>query len=77
MVGWFLREKVQKVFYFIFSLLVELVFLFDFEENVTVIDAQSFSNSFEGVLVVVRKSGRGSSIFMCYCIFMIQFFEVF
>ncbi len=30
-----------------------------------------------GVLGVVRKSGRGSSIFVFYCILMIQFFEVF
>ena len=30
-----------------------------------------------GVLGVVRKSGWGSSIFVFYCIFMIQFFEVF
>ncbi len=41
------------------------------------IDAQSFSNSFEGVHGVVRKSGRGSSIFVFYCIFMLQFFKVF
>ncbi len=41
------------------------------------VDAQSFSNSFEGVLRVVRKSGRGSSIFVFYCIFMIQFLKVF
>ncbi len=41
------------------------------------IDAQSFSNSFEGVIEVVKKSGRGSSIFMFYCIFMLQFFKVF
>jgi hypothetical protein len=43
----------------------------------TSIDAQSFSNSFEGVHGVVRKSGRGSSIFVFYCIFMLQFFKVF
>jgi hypothetical protein len=30
-----------------------------------------------GVLGVVRKSGRGSSIFVFYCIFMIQFFKVY
>ncbi len=41
------------------------------------IDAQSFSNSFEGVHGVVTKSGKGSSIFMFYCIFMLQFFKVF
>ncbi len=41
------------------------------------IDAQSFSNSFEGVHGVVKKSGRGSSIFVFYCIFMLQFFKVF
>ena len=41
------------------------------------IDAQSFLNSFEGVHGVVRNSGRGSSIFVFYCIFMIKFFEVF
>jgi hypothetical protein len=33
---------------------------------------QSFSNSFErGVVRVVGKSGRGYSIFVLYCIFMI------
>jgi hypothetical protein len=41
------------------------------------IDAQSFSHSFEGVHGVVRKSGRGSSIFVFNCIFMLQFFKVF
>ncbi len=41
------------------------------------LDAQSFSNFFEGVHGVVRKSGRGSSIFVFYCIFMLQFFKVF
>ena len=39
--------------------------------------SQSFSNSFEGVHGVVRKSGRGYSIFLFYCIFMLQFFKVF
>ena len=37
------------------------------------IDAKSFSNSFEGVHGVVRKPGRGSSIFVFFCIFMLQF----
>ncbi len=41
------------------------------------IDAQSFSNSFEGVYGAVKKSGRGSSTFVFYCIFMLQFFKVF
>jgi len=41
------------------------------------IDAQSFSNSFEVVHGVVRKSGRGSSIFVFNFIFMLQFFKVF
>jgi hypothetical protein len=40
--------------------------------NVASINAQSFSNSFEGVLEVVRQS-RGSSIFMFYGIFMTNF----
>jgi len=35
----------------------------------TTIDAQSFSNLLRGVLGVVRKSGRGSSIFVLYYIF--------
>ncbi len=39
-----------------------------FEQKLTfgacTIDAQSFSNSFEGVHGVVRKSGKGSSIFI-------------
>jgi|LakMenE18May11ns_1017448.scaffolds.fasta_scaffold6963593_1 hypothetical protein len=42
-----------------------------------IIDAQSFSNSFEGVHGVVKKSGRGSSMFVFYCIFMLQFFKLF
>ncbi len=41
------------------------------------IDAQSFSNSFEEVHGVVKKFGRGSSIFVFYCIFMLLFFKVF
>ncbi len=41
-----------------------------------IIDAQSFSYSFEGVHRVVWKSrGGGSSIFMFYCIFMTELFE--
>ncbi len=47
-------------------------------KNCLSIDAQSFSNSFEGALEVVRLSWMGSSIFVFYCIFlMIQFFKVF
>jgi hypothetical protein len=38
-------------------------------------DAQSFSNSFEGVLGVVRKSGRGSSIFFVLLNFYDQIFQ--
>jgi hypothetical protein len=43
---------------------------------VVIIDAQSFSYSFEGVHRAVRKSrGGGSSIFMFYCIFTTEMFE--
>ncbi len=59
----------HKVFTFALLYLMIAIFLF--------IDAQSFSNSFEVVHGVVRKSGRGSSIFVFYCIFMLQFFKVF
>jgi hypothetical protein len=48
-----------------------------FIKPTNIIDAQSFSNSFEGVHGVVRKSGRGSSIFVVYCIFMLHIFKVF
>jgi hypothetical protein len=41
------------------SLIFELSFIY-------IIDAQSFSNSLEGVHGVLRKSGRGSSIFVFY-----------
>ena len=41
------------------------------------IDAQSFSNSFEGVHGVVKKSGWWSSFFVFYCIFMLDIFKVF
>jgi len=45
-------------------------------ENIIAIDAQSLSNSFEGVLGVARNLRKGSSIFLIYCNFMTQFFKV-
>jgi hypothetical protein len=42
-----------------------------------IIDAQSFSNYFEGVIGVVRKSGRVSSTFVFYFIFTIHFLKSF
>jgi hypothetical protein len=36
----------------------------------SIIDAQSFSNSFEGVQGVVRKSGEGGSSFLCFVAFL-------
>jgi hypothetical protein len=41
---------------------------------VIVIDAQSFSNSFEGVHVVVKKSGRGP-LFSCFIAFLCHNFS--
>jgi hypothetical protein len=48
-----------------------------FMTKLTYIDEQSISNSFEGVHGVVKKSGSGSSIFVFYCIFILQFLKVF
>jgi hypothetical protein len=42
---------------------------------VRAIDAQSFSNCFEGVHGVVKKSGRGSSIFVFLCYNFSKSFE--
>ena len=55
-----------------------IVFIHFFPQNCSsilwTIDAHSFSNFFEGVHGVAKKSRRGSFIFVFYFIFMLQFF---